>query len=323
MSADDWRPAADCETLRLRARMLREIHGYFAEQGVMEVETPILAQAAVTDVHLASLTTQIAGGGAYYLQTSPEFAMKRLLAAGSGDIYQIARVFRDGERGALHNPEFTLIEWYRIGFGTDALMDDVARLITRLLAPHRPLALPERLTYRAAVRSIAGVDPLTASVEELHGCLREHGVSMPVPAPQERDDCLDLLISTVVGPRLGAGRLTFIRDYPASQAALARLKTGDPAVAERFELYVDGIELANGFHELGDAAEQRRRFERDLAQRRARALPAPPLDERLLAALASGLPDCAGVAVGFDRVVMCAAGARGIDQVIAFPSDRA
>lgn len=323
MSTDDWRPSADVAALRLRARMLRETRDYFAEQEVMEVETPILARATVTDVHLASLATCLAGSGDYYLQTSPEFAMKRLLAAGSGDIYQIARVFRDGERGSLHNPEFTLIEWYRTGFDANALMDDVTRLITRLVSPHRSLAAPQRLTYRAAVRSIAGVDPLACSPEELHACLREHGVPLPVPAPPERDDCLDLLMSTVVGPRLGAGRLTFIQDYPASQAALARLKADDPAVAERFELYLDGVELANGFHELGDAAEQRRRFEHDLAQRRARALREPPPDERLLAALAAGLPDCAGVAVGFDRVLMGATGARSIAQVIAFPSDRA
>jgi lysyl-tRNA synthetase class 2 len=246
-----------------------------------------------------------------------------LLAAGCGDIYQIARVFRDGERGSFHNPEFTLIEWYRIGFDAGRLMDEVATLITRLVAPHRALASPERVTYRAAVRAIAGIDPLASGVAELHACLRKHAVALPVPAPKERDDCLDLLMSTVVGPRLGAGRLTFVHEYPVSQAALARIKATDPTVAERFELYLDGMELANGFHELCDAAEQRVRFERDLAQRRARARHEPPLDERLLAALTSGLPDCAGVAVGFDRVLMTAIGARTIDQVIAFPADRA
>jgi lysyl-tRNA synthetase class 2 len=323
MSGDDWRPSADLEVLRLRARMLRETRNYFAEQGVMEVETPALARATVTDVHLASLATRVAGVGDFYLQTSPEYAMKRLLAAGSGDIFQVARVFRDGERGTLHNPEFTIVEWYRMGFDADALMDDVTRLITRLVAPHRPLGPAERQTYRSAVRSIAGVDPLVCSSEQLRACLREHGVALPVPPPQDLDDCLDLLMSTFVGPRLGSGRLTFIHDYPASQAALARVRVEEPRVAERFELYLDGIELANGFHELSNPTEQRERFNRDLVQRRARALPTLPLDERLLAALTAGLPDCSGVAVGFDRVVMAAAGVRGIDQVIAFPADRA
>jgi lysyl-tRNA synthetase class 2 len=323
MSGDDWRPSADLEVLRLRARMLRETRDYFAEQGVMEVETPALARATVTDVHLASLATRVAGSGDYYLQTSPEYAMKRLLAAGSGDIFQIARVFRDGERGTLHNPEFTIIEWYRIGFDADALMDDVARLITRLVSPHRALRPAERQTYRSAFRSIAGVDPLVCDPEQLRACLREHGVALPVPPPQEPDDCLDLLMSTLVSPRLGSGRLTFIHDYPASQAALARVRVEDPRVAERFELYLDGVELANGFHELSNPSEQRERFNRDLAQRRLRALPTPPLDERLLAALTAGLPDCSGVAVGFDRVVMAAARVRGIDQAIAFPADRA
>jgi elongation factor P--(R)-beta-lysine ligase len=323
MSESDWRPTAALDMLRVRAQMLSETRAYFAARKVMEVETPILARGAVTDVHLESLATRVSGSGDYYLQTSPEYAMKRLLAAGSGDIYQIARVFRDGERGAFHNPEFTLIEWYRIGFDAGQLMEEVATLVTRLVTPHRSLALPEQLTYREAVRSIAGIDPLQSSPSELQASLRQHGVSLPVPAPEERDDCLDLLMSTVVGPRLGAGRLTFIHDYPVSQAALARVKREDRAVAERFELYLDGIELANGFHELCDATEQRARFERDLAQRRVRGRSEPPLDERLLAALAAGLPDCSGVAVGFDRVIMAATGARRIDEVIAFPAERA
>jgi lysyl-tRNA synthetase class 2 len=287
------------------------------------VETPVLAQASVTDIHLSSLTTQVTGCGKYYLQTSPEYAMKRLLAAGSGDIYQVARVFRDGERGALHNPEFTLIEWYRLGFGADALMDDVTRLVMRLLAPYRKLEAPERLAYRAAVHAMARIDALGCDISELHACLREHGIALPSPPPAERDECLDLVMSTIVGPRLGRNRLTFIHDYPATQAALARVKADDPVVAERFELYLDGVELANGFHELSDAAEQRWRFECDLEQRRARGLAALPLDERLLAALAAGLPDCSGVALGFDRVVMAARDARRIEQVIAFPADRA
>jgi len=323
MSASDWRPSASLQALRLRASLLCEARAYFKEQRVLEVETPVLAHAAVTDIHLASLRTRIAALGDFYLQTSPEFAMKRLLAAGSGDIFQITHVFRDGERGMLHNPEFTLIEWYRLGFDVDALMDDVERLVTRLLAPYCPLGISQRLSYRDALRTIAGIDPFTASIRDLLDCVRRHDVALPVPPPQERDDCLDLLMSTVVGPRLGGGRLAFVYEFPASQAALARVKPGDPTVAERFELFLDGIELANGFHELADSGEQRRRFEADLERRRASRLDRPPLDERLLAALATGMPDCSGVAVGFDRLVMRAAGARHIDEVIAFPAERA
>jgi lysyl-tRNA synthetase class 2 len=309
--------------LRLRAALLRETRAYFAEQGVLEVETPVLARAAVTDVHLASLQTLVAGLGGFYLQTSPEFAMKRLLAAGSGDIFQVARVFRDGERGALHHPEFTLIEWYRLGFDTGALMNDIERLVGRLLAPYYQLGTADRLSYREAMREYAGIDPFAASIRELLDRVAEHGVALPVPPTQERDDCLDLLLSTVVAPRLGAGRLTFVYEFPASQAALARVKPGDPLVAERFELFLDGVELANGFHELADSAEQRRRFERDLDWRRTHGLDQPPIDGHLLEALAQGMPDCSGVALGFDRLVMRAAGARHIDEVIAFPAERA
>lgn len=323
MSSAEWRPSATLAALQLRAALLAETRTYFAQRGVLEVETPVLGRATVTAVHLSSLDTRIAGLGDFYLQTSPEYAMKRLLAAGSGDIYQIARAFRDGERGSLHNPEFTLIEWYRLGFDSHALMDDVAQLLTRLLAPHRALGPDERLPYREAVRSVSGIDPFTASDRDLLNCVQQAGVALPEPPPQERDDRLDLLMSTVVGPKLGSGRLTFVYEYPASQAALARLKPGDPAVAERFETYLDGIELANGFRELADSQEQRLRFEKDLEMRRSRGLELPPADERLLAALAAGMPECAGVAVGFDRVVMRAMGARRIDEVIAFTAERA
>jgi lysyl-tRNA synthetase class 2 len=320
--AGEWRPAARPEILRLRAALLRRVRDYFAAQGVMEVETPVLSQATVTDPHLASLRTRIKGHGEFFLQTSPEYAMKRLLAAGLGDIFQIARVFRDAERGALHNPEFTLIEWYRVGFNAAQLMTDAARLLNEQLAARRP-GPAQFLTYREAIVQYAGVDPFKEPIAGLFDCLRTHGVSPPWAPAVDRDACLDLLMSTVVGPKLGAGALCFVHDYPATQAALARLKPGDPAVAERFEIYFDGVELANGFHELGDAQEQRARFERDLQARRARGLEAPAFDERLLAALTAGLPDCSGVALGFDRLVMLAAGVQRIDEVLAYPVERA
>jgi len=323
MNEAGWQPSASLDTLRLRAGMLARVRGYFAGEGVVEVETPLLSRAAVTDVHLESVPATVAGIGPMFLHTSPEYAMKRLLAAGLGDCYQVCRVFRDGERGSLHNPEFTMIEWYRLGRDASGLMDDVEALVGHVVGDLRPLPRAERLTYRDAVHGLCGIDAMTSGAGEIAGALLAHGIDTPPTLLEDRDALLDLLVSTVAGPRLGLTRPTFVYDYPASQAALARIRPGDIPVAERFELYLDGIELANGFHELGDAAEQRRRFEGDLALRAATGKPSRPVDERLLAALARGLPDCAGVALGFDRLVMAALGLDSIDQVMAFTSDRA
>jgi lysyl-tRNA synthetase class 2 len=301
--------------------MLARCREFFAARGVLEVETPILAQATVTDVHLASLESRIAGRPRpYYLQTSPEYAMKRLLAAGSPDLYQVCKVFRDGESGRLHNPEFTMLEWYRRGFDHVALMDEVETLLGGLLAG-RLAQPPERLSYREAFLRVLGVDPLAAPLAELAALAAARaGAAL---AGADRDTVLDLLMGALVGPALGRGRLTFVHSYPASQAALARLVPGVPPLAARFEAYAEGLELCNGFHELADAAEQRRRFEADLALRAARGLPALPLDERLLAALEAGLPDCAGVAVGLDRVLMLATGCSTIREVLTFAVDEA
>jgi lysyl-tRNA synthetase class 2 len=246
--------------------------------------------------------------------------MKRLLAAGCGDIWQIARVFRDVESGRWHNPEFTLIEWYRIGIDHHSLMADVERLIGAILPPVRQFDRAERLSYREAVQLHAGVDAFEDSVPVLVARLESAGIEVPPTLRAERDACLDLIVGTLVGPALGHDRLTFIYDYPASQAALAKVRG---AVASRFEAYLDGIELANGFHELADPAEQRARFERECEARARRGLPVHPIDERFLASLDHGLPECAGVALGFDRLVMCAVGAKHIDEVLAFPFDRA
>jgi elongation factor P--(R)-beta-lysine ligase len=318
-----WRPTARLATLRLRAALLARVRAFFAARAVLEVETPIVAHATVTDVHLASLETRIAGHrDAFYLQTSPEYAMKRLLAAGSGDVYQVSKVFRDGESGRRHSPEFTMIEWYRLGFDDRALMDEVAALLHALLG-ERLARAPEYLTYREAIAHGIGLDPYTAPVPDLLAAARDRLGDVPAALADDRDACLDLLIGAVVGPTLGADGITFVHDYPASQAALARVLPGDPPVAARFEAYVGGLELCNGFHELADAGEQRRRFEADRDARRARGLPCPLADERLLGALAHGLPDCAGVALGFDRVVMLAAGTDDIRDVIAFPIDEA
>jgi len=347
MNGGDWRPTASREVLRLRARLLERVRSFFAERSVLEVETPLLSAATATDPNLHSLSASApllsAERGAalprtapLFLQTSPEHAMKRLLAAGLGPLYQLGRAFRDGEAGRLHNPEFTMLEWYRPGFDHHRLMDEVEELIRAVLGDERVDAAPfERSTYREAFRRHAAVDPLTDPVERLAEAAAEAvGDGSRVPdLGDDRDAWLDLLMVSAVQRRLGSGpdrdsgrrRPTLLYDFPASQAALARVRSvpGEPPVAERFELFIDGMEIANGFHELADAAEQRRRFEHDLVLRQARGLPEVPIDERLLAALEAGLPDCAGVALGFDRLVMVAAEASDIAEVIAFPIDRA
>ena len=315
----DWRPTAAIATLEVRAAMLRAAREYFIATRALEVETPTLSRAAVTDVHLASVAAQ-ALQRPHYLHTSPEYPMKRLLAAGCGDIWQICRVYRDGESGRWHNPEFTLIEWYRLGIDHHALMNDVERLVNALLPQSRHFDRAERLTYREAVQLHTGVDALDDSIPVLVARLESAGIDVPASLRDDRDGCLDLIMSVLVGPHLGHDRLTFIYDYPASQAALARTRG---RVASRFEAYMDGIELANGFHELADSREQRGRFAKDLEERARRGLPALPMDEHFLAALEQGLPECSGVALGFDRLVMCATGAKHIDAVLAFPFDRA
>lgn len=311
----NWRPSATRETLAIRARLLRQVREFFAASGALEVETPSLSRASITDVHLASVQASVCGDR-FFLHTSPEYAMKRMLAAGYGDLWQVARVYRDGETGRWHSPEFTMIEWYRLGLDHHGLMDEVERLAASLLLGLRTLDQPERIAYREIVEQRAGLDPFTATGPAIVARLREQGVDVPAGLETDCDACLDLLMSTVVGPGLGTNRLTFIYDYPASQAALARVHG---PVASRFELYLDGVELANGFHELDDPVEQRQRFERDRARKIERGLAPAVEDERFLAALTAGLPDCAGVALGFDRLVMCALGLRHIDAVQAFP----
>jgi lysyl-tRNA synthetase class 2 len=321
----DWQPTAPLANLRARAELIARIRAFFAARGVLEVETPVLAGSAVSDLHLASLSSRYTGPGfpagrELYLQTSPEFAMKRLLAAGSGPIYQLGKAFRDGEAGRLHNPEFTLLEWYRPGFDLPALMGEVEALAADLLGLERGFA---RRTYRELFRQHLQLDPFTASIDELRDCACRNGVTRSEDLPlHEPDAWLDLLLTHCIEPWLGRDTPCFVHDYPPSQAALARVRAEDPPVAERFELYIRGVEIANGFHELADAAEQRARFESDRARRREACLPDVMPDERMLAALAHGLPDCAGVALGVDRLVMIALEAQSIAEVMAFPLER-
>ena len=342
IARNDWRPTASRERLEKRAAALAQVRAFFAKRDVMEVDTPVIVNAPVTDVHIHSAevrfpddeTTTAGAPPRFFLHTSPEFAMKRLLAAGSGDIYQICHVARGLERGRHHNAEFTLIEWYRNGFTLEQLMHEVDGLARAVLGPVALSFASQYVTYRDAFMSALGVDPLAAPLSELQSAALDLGFTLSSTrsaanaqraalADSDRDELLDFLMAAHIGARLGRKALTFIHRYPASQAALARLDPADPRTALRFELYCEGIELANGFHELASASEQRARFEHDLAERKRRALPAPGLDERLLAALAHGLPDCAGVALGFDRLLMLATGATHLDEVLPFTTDRA
>lgn len=320
--SDSWRPTASLDAIRLRAEILAKIRAFFAARSVLEVETPILSSAPVTDVHLKALSCSYRGPGAadgrtLYLQTSPEYAMKRLLADGSGPIYQICRAIRDGEAGTRHNPEFSILEWYRPGWDHHRLMDEMDELLGEVLGSR----CAERLTYSETFDRYAGIDAIATSDEELRSRIGDLGVANPNDL--SRDDLLDLILTHVIETRLGHCQPTFIYDYPASQAALAKVRDGEPALAERFEVFVEGLELANGYHELVNSTEQRRRFENDLEMRRRAGLPQVPIDQRLLAALEHGLPECAGVALGIDRMVMLAAGTRDLADVLAFPIDRA
>ena len=313
-AGSDWRPSAALERLRQRAGWLASIRAFFAARGVIEVETPLLARAGVTDVHIDGLRERHTGR---WLQSSPEYAMKRLLAAGLGDCYQIARAFRAGEQGRWHNPEFSLLEWYRLGFSAADLMAEVAALVAQLLGPAEVVCKP----YAKAFAEAGLPDPLVADEADLARAAAAHADSAPLPAGLSGQALRDWLLSAVVVPQLP--ERCFITHYPADQAVLARINGQDPRVAERFELFCDGIELANGFHELDDAEELRRRFDAERAARHAAGRPVPAADERLLAALAAGLPDCAGVALGLDRLFALAAGEGSVAGVMAFAWDRA
>jgi len=310
----DWRPGAPLAMLRRRAEWLATLRGFLDERGIVEVDTPLLARHGVTDPAIESLQATTSG---YWLQSSPEYAMKRLIAAGLGDCYQLTRAFRAGEQGRWHNPEFTLLEWYRRGYSADDLMDELWQLTDVLLGP----APMERCTYQAAFAAAGLPDPLSASTGELVTAAQAHPAACPLPRDPDPRELLDWLFSQVVAPQL-PGRC-LVTHYPADQAVLARLDPRDPRRAERFELFVDGLEMANGFRELTDARALRERFETDQAIRRARGQPVMAIDERLLSALTAGLPDCAGVAVGLDRLFARAVGARSLAEVIAFVWDRA
>jgi lysyl-tRNA synthetase class 2 len=320
----NWRPGASLETLKVRAELFRSIRTFFNVHGVMEVDTPILSRYAAVDRHIESFTVSPpdsrppAPAPRLWLHTSPEFAMKRLLSAGAGSIYQICHVFRAEEAGRLHNPEFAMLEWYRAGWDHHQLMDEVETLLAAVGGPQRC----ERLTYSEAFLSHAGFDPLRENVSAARLALGRVAQDLAGEV-DDWDGWLDVCMSLLVGPKLGVAAPCLLYDFPASQAALARVRPGDPPVAERFELFWKGIELANGFHELTDATQQRARFEADQAWRKARGRAVPPSDTNLIAALQTGLPACAGVAVGLDRLLMLLLDLPDVASAIPFSADRA
>lgn len=304
-----FQPSASLEVLQKRAQLLAQLRAFFFARQIMEVDVPALGRATVTDVHLEPLKVP----GAGYLQTSPEYFMKRLLAAGCGSIYYLGKAYRRDESGRRHRAEFTMLEWYRLGLDDRQLMAEMTALFHQL-APQVTISMR---SYQEAFSAVLGVCPHTATLAELQALIAR---TLELHSPlQDKSACLDLLFSHSIEPTLGQG-ITFVYDYPVEQCALARIAAADNGalVARRFEVYWNGIELANGYWELCSAEEQRRRFENDRRIRMATGLEAPDLDERFLAALEAGLPDCAGVALGVDRLLMCLIGAKDIRDVMPF-----
>ncbi|MCL4106131.1 UNVERIFIED_CONTAM: hypothetical protein GTU68_058437, partial [Idotea baltica] len=310
-----WQPGASLELIRARSSIVTGIRAFFDARGVLEVETPLLCSAGATEPSIDPLIVpqNAAQNGRRFLQTSPEYAMKRLLAAGSGPIYQITKAFRDGELGPRHNPEFTLLEWYRPDYDHHQLMGELAELVGQCL----DMQAWEKVSYRELFMAQLNLDPFTAPVDQLRAVAQQNiDVSFD---SQDRDLWLDLLISHLIEPQLAGMGMCFVYDYPASQAALAKIvKSDDVYVGQRFELYVDGLELANGYCELTDPLEQGRRFQADNKRRSSTGLPEIPIDSLLLDAMQYGLPDCSGVAVGLDRLIMLATGNPDIRSVIPF-----
>ena len=317
-----WQPSAPIKNLLARAKIIAEIRRFFTDRGLLEVETPVLSEFGVTDIHLSTFSTEFVSpfgeqSKTLWLATSPEYHMKRLLAAGSGPIFQIGKVFRNEEAGNRHNPEFTMLEWYRPHFDMYRLIDEVDDLLQQIL--DCPPA--ESLSYQFVFQQYVGLDPLSAERSELVAKAKQYQLANP--EEEDRDTLLQFLFSTVVEPQIGQKQPVAVYHFPATQAALAQLSSEDLRVAERFEFYYKGLELANGFHELSDANEQLRRFEADNRQREKMGLPTREIDQRLLAALHAGIPNTSGVALGVDRLIMLALNAESISEVISFAVDNA
>lgn len=319
---ENWQPSASIENLLARAKIIAEIRRFFTDRGLLEVETPVLSEFGVTDVHLSTFNTTFISptaekSKALWLSTSPEYHMKRLLAAGSGPIFQLCHVFRNEEAGQCHNPEFTMLEWYRPHFDMYRLINEVDDLLQQIL-DCKPT---ESLSYQFVFQEYVGLDPLSAEKAELVAKAKQYHLQQA--EQEDRDTLLQFLFSTVVEPNIGKENPVAVYHFPATQAALAQISSEDHRVAERFEFYYKGLELANGFHELTDVNEQLHRFEQDNVQRQKMGLPQRQIDKRLLGALQAGVPNCSGIALGVDRLLMIALGANAIHEVMAFRIENA
>ncbi len=319
---ENWQPSASIENLLARTKIIAEIRRFFTDRGLLEVETPVLSEFGVTDVHLSTFNTTFISptaekSKALWLSTSPEYHMKRLLAAGSGPIFQLCHVFRNEEAGQRHNPEFTMLEWYRPHFDMYRLINEVDDLLQQIL-DCKPT---ESLSYQFVFQEYVGLDPLSAEKAELVAKAKQYHLQQA--EQEDRDTLLQFLFSTVVEPNIGKENPVAVYHFPATQAALAQISSEDHRVAERFEFYYKGLELANGFHELTDVNEQLHRFEQDNVQRQKMGLPQRQIDKRLLGALQAGVPNCSGIALGVDRLLMIALGANAIHEVMAFGIENA
>ena len=311
---DSWQPAASIEVIKLRAALYQKIRDFMRQRDILEVDTPVLSHHGSTDPYIQSLhavsSMATEKQTTLYLHTSPEFCMKRLLAAGSESIYQIAHVFRDEESGKRHITEFSMLEWYRTGFDYYQLMDEVAELLINLGLP-----VPDRMTYADAFKKALQLNPHTVGLDELRGIANQHGWKTD---SDDRHELLDFVFSSVVLKRVLSEKPLIIHDYPECMAALSTIKPGSQPISERFELFIGGMEIANGFNELIDAGEQRARFEADLVKRRSVMMDEPSIDEHFLSALNAGLPKCAGVALGLDRLLMVLSKTDNINKVSTF-----
>ncbi len=318
----NWQPTATFANINARAKLLAAIRSFFSDRNVLEVETPLLAHYSVTDPHMQAITAQnpLGGSSPFYLQTSPEYAMKRLLAAGSGPIFQICKAFRKGEASRRHNPEFTLLEWYRPDFDDHQLMEEIEGLL-RALNANWPAF--EKVTYHSLFEQHLQINPHSIDVGSLQKVARQY-IDVQMDS-DNKDDWLNLLLAEVIEPTLGIKAPVFVIEYPSSQSALAQLSPNQQGVeiARRFELYIDSVELANGYFELNDVTEQRRRFNQDQQMREQLQRPTIASDQFLLAAMEHGLPSCSGVALGIDRLLMLLLKVHTIDDVIFFPVGRA
>ncbi|UOA09198.1 EF-P lysine aminoacylase EpmA [Methylobacter sp. S3L5C] len=324
---NEWRPTCSIELLRLRAQVLNDIRQFFSARAVLEVETPLLGNSCGTDPQLDFFTTDFCLAPlqqALFLQTSPEFAMKRLLAAGSGSIYQIGKAFRNGESGRFHNPEFTMLEWYQVGFTLPQLMDEIAELLAVLFAGRKVLSPTQRFSYQEAFQIYTGLNSLEFSYQDYCAYARCNDL------PEAVDICgidhglwLDFIFSHQVQPNLGENAVCMVYDYPSCQSSLARVNECNPQVTDRVEIFINGIELGNGYYELIDSQEQSRRFDEEIVVREQRKRPVTVKDKHLVAALEAGLPECSGMAIGLDRLLMLMTNSTTINEVLNFPVDRA